>query len=108
MPLRNKDGSPVDPVPFLLVTVIGFTVSFSFGPPYFLALGVELPRALVICGVLVVVVGGIAYHRYVRTARSGSDVEISGQLRLERLFYAVLVGVFLIVLLALPLLVSLR
>ena len=46
MRLRNRDGSPVDPVPFLVLAAMAFAVAYSFGPIYFDALGVSLVPAL--------------------------------------------------------------
>lgn len=101
---RNKHGTPIDPVPFLVVLFLGFTICFSYGPPYLTTLGFELRDALAISGVVVVGIGGIAYHRYVWTARPDLRGEVPAATRLQRLFYAVIAGVAVLALLALPLL----
>lgn len=100
---RNKHGTPIDPVPFLVVLFLGFTVSFSYGPPYLTTLGFTLVEALIISGAVVMGIGGLSYHRYVWTARPELRAEIPASVRLQRLFYAVIAGVALLALLALPL-----
>lgn len=101
---RNKHGTPIDPVPFLVVLLLGFTVCFSYGPPYLTTLGFTLVESLAISGSVVAGIGGLAYHRYVWTARPDLRAEIPASIRLQRLFYAVIAGVGLLLLLALPLL----
>ncbi len=101
---RNKHGTPIDPVPFLVVVLLGFTICFSYGPPYLTTLGFSITESLVISGGVVVGIGGIAYHRYVWTARPDLRAEIPAATRIQRLFYAVIAGVALLALLALPLL----
>lgn len=104
MHLSNKYGTTVDPVPFFVVTLLGLLVSFSFGPPYLITLGAPLPHALVVCAVVTVAVAVVAYHRYVWTARPELRAMLSPSERLWRLSYGVLIALFLLALLALPLL----
>lgn len=52
--MRNRHGTPVDPVPFLVVSALGFTLSFAFGPIYVMEFGASLPPALVVGGFLLV------------------------------------------------------
>ncbi len=108
MQLHTKEGSPVDPVPFIIVALIGITVCFTFGPPYFRALGLSLPYGLGISTGLALIVSIAAYHRYVRTATPEQDSQIPLRYRLQRLYYAVFIGLVLIGLLALPLVFTLR
>ena len=51
MRLRNRDGSPVDPVPFLVLAAMAFAVAYSFGPIYFDALGVSYGRLYRLTGI---------------------------------------------------------
>ena len=104
MALRNDRGTPVDPVPFLVVVLLAFTVSYSYGPLYLMALGLDLGTALVACGLVTLLAGLAAYHRYVRRARPDLRGEIPAALRLRRFFYGVLLGVAVLAGLALPLL----
>ena len=105
MHLPNKHGTPVDPVPFLVVALLGVTVAYSYGPIYLTAFGLDLVLSLVISTVIAAAVTVVAYHRYVWTARPDLRGEIPVGWRLRRLVYAVVIGIALIVLLSLPLLV---
>ena len=102
--LENRHGTPVDPVPFLVVASIAFLVSFSYGPIYCLTLGLSLPASLAVSALAFCLATVAAYHRYVRTARPELRGEIPADQRLRRLFYAVFVGIAALGLLALPLL----
>jgi low temperature requirement protein LtrA len=100
--LTNRHGTPVDPVPFLVVAALAFLVSFSCGPIYLLALGLSLPTALAVSGVFFVLATGAAYRRMVLTARPELRGEIPAERRFRRLVYAAVVGVALLALLSLP------
>jgi len=101
--LRNRNGNPVDPVPFLVVSVLGFAVSFSFGPGYAMELGASLPTALAVATVASGLTVAVAYHRYVWTERPGLRGEVPAADRFRRLLYGVVVGFLLVAALALPL-----
>ena len=103
MQLRNKHGTPVDPVPFYVVALGAFLVSYSYGPLYLMALGLGLGDSLLACGAVVSLAVGVAHHRMVWTARPDLSSEVPAVLRIRRLFYAVLIGVGALALLALPL-----
>lgn len=103
MRLRNKHGTPVDPVPFLVVVLGTLMVGYAYGPLYFMALGLELGESLLACGAVVVAATGLAHHRLVWTARPDLRGEVPAAVRFKRLFYAVLIGVVGLALLALPL-----
>lgn len=98
----NRHGTPVDPVPFLVVGSLAFLLSFSYGPIYLLALGYLLPVALALSGVLFALAAGAAYHRMILAARPELRGEIPPEQRLRRLIRAVTVVVALLVLLSLP------
>ncbi|WP_435078503.1 hypothetical protein [Halococcus sp. AFM35] len=102
MKLTNRHGTPVDPVPFLVVSSLAFLVSLSYGPIYLLSLGLSLPAAVVVSGLLFVCATGAAYHRLVLTTRPELRGEIPPEKRLRRLVYAAVVGLALLVLLSLP------
>lgn len=102
MKLTNRDGTPVDPVPFFVVASLAFLVSFSYGPFYCMALGLSLSWGFVVSGVVFLLVAGASYYRLVWTARPELRGEISAEKRLWRLCYAILVGIALLVLLLLP------
>lgn len=103
--LRNRDGTAVDPVPFVVVSAIGFTTGFSFGPPYLLALGFTLFQAIIGSAIAVITLIVLAYHRYVWAARPELRGEVPGAQRFRRLVLAVFIAVAGLGLLALPLLV---
>lgn len=103
MRLQNKHGTPVDPVPFLVVVIGAFTVAYSYGPLYLMELGLGFGDSLLACGSVVVATAGVAHHRLVWTARPELRGEVPAAVRLKRLFYAVLIGVVALALLALPL-----
>lgn len=100
---ENSHGTPVDPVPFLVVAALGFLVCYSFGPGYLLTFGVDLPGALTLSTVGFLGTTAIAYHRFVWTARPDLRSEIPADLRVRRLLLAGLVVVGVFVLLSLPL-----
>ncbi|WP_256360031.1 hypothetical protein [Haloprofundus sp. MHR1] len=41
MRLGNREGTPVDAVPFLVTTSLTFALTFAFGPAYGLSLGLR-------------------------------------------------------------------
>lgn len=102
---RNKHGTPVDPVPFLVVALLGVTVAYSYGPIYLTELGFDLVQSLLISTGVAGGVTVVAYHRYVWTARPELRAEVPVDSRMRRLVYGVLIGIAIIVLLSLPLLV---
>ena len=103
MELRNRDGTPVDPVPWVVTVGLGFMILFSFGPIYLREYGLSLrPSLFVLSGVFVVLVGA-SYWRYIYTARPEIREEVPAEDRLERLFYAILVAILLLALASLPL-----
>ncbi|WP_276271179.1 hypothetical protein [Haloarcula litorea] len=103
--LHNREGTPVDPVPFLVVSALGFTVSFSFGPIYVMELGASLPLSLVVAGVVSVATAAAAYYRYVWTAHPTLRGEVPAEARMGRLLYGMVAGFLAVAALALPLLV---
>lgn len=105
MPLRNQEGTPVDPVPFLVVAATAFATCYSFGPLYFVALGTDLATGvLTSTGVFLAATGG-AYHQLVWTARPDVRAAVDPARRLWRLVLGAAVGIAVVVLLALPLVV---
>jgi len=104
--LQNRQGTPVDPVPFLVVTILGFTVSFSFGPAYVMEFGASLPTALVVAAAVTGLIAAVAYHRYVWTVRPALRGEVSAADRFQRLIYGMVLGFLVVAALALPLLVT--
>lgn len=108
MPFRNTEGQSVDPVPFLIISILGATVNFTFGPPYLMTIGISFQTSLGICLLLTGLVVMGAYYRYVYTATPQQSQPGLADTRIERLYYAILIGLLVIVLLALPLLIGVR
>lgn len=102
MELRNRRGVAVDPVPFLVVVASVFVVVYSFGPIYLLEFDVPLQWALAACTTICGALVAVAYHQLVWTSRPEYHGIVPVEQRLKRLFYAVLVGVAILGLLALP------
>lgn len=104
MELPNREGTPVDPVPFLVVVGIALAFCYSFGPGYFMALGLSLPWALAISTVAFLAATGGAYYRLVWTARPAYREEVPVEYRFRRLYLAILIGIAVLLLLLLPVL----
>ncbi len=101
--VHNSDGVAVDPVPFLVVSCLGFAVSFAVGPLYVMELGASLPVGLAVASVATAATAAVAYHRYVWTERPALRREISVEARFGRLVYGLVAGFLAVVALALPL-----
>lgn len=101
---RNREGTAVDPVPFLVATGLALAGSLSFVPVYCLSLGFSM-RVSVAAGVVVFLgLGAVSYHQLVWRARPELRGEIPPERRLLGLFYlallvaAVLTGLTLLLL----------
>jgi len=103
--VRNSEGVTVDPVPFLVVSVLGFAVSFAVGPLYAMAFGVSLEGGLVLAAAATLATAAVAYHRYVWTERPSLRGEIPGAVRFQRLVYGMVAGFLAVIALTLPLVV---
>ena len=88
---RNREGTRVDPVPYLVVTGLAFLGCFSFLPLYLRAAGVDLRAALAGSGVVFASLAALAYHRLVWTARPTLRGEVPPERRLRRVLHAALV-----------------
>lgn len=106
MRLRNRDGVPVDPVPFAVVVGLTFMALLSFGPLYGQALGLPLEAAIAISGALFAVAAVVAFYRQVWTARPDLDCEVAAAVRAQRVFYLIPILGALLVALAVPLVVG--
>ncbi|WP_435063405.1 hypothetical protein [Halobaculum sp. EA56] len=103
MPLRNRAGDPVDPVPFLVVVGFAFLLVFSTGPIYLRALlGVDLATAIAGSTAVFLAATAGAYHRFVRTDRPDLRGETPVAWRYRRLWIGALLLALLLVLLSLP------
>ena len=106
MVFRNREGSVVDPVPYLVVTSLLFLLCLSFGPAYCLALGSSLGVGLVVSTLVFAVLAVGAYHQMVWVARPELHGAVPGTQRLQRLFYLAVLVALVFVTLSLPFLSS--
>lgn len=97
MRLRNDQGTPVDPAPFAVTVSLAFAVLYSFGPGYLLELGFSLSEALLVVTALFAGTTAVAYHRLIRRARPEQKAEVSGSVRFAQLYYAILIGIVLLI-----------
>ncbi|MFC4249658.1 hypothetical protein ACFOZ7_22445 [Natribaculum luteum] len=91
--LRNDDGTAVDPVPFLVVSLLSIPILIGWGPPFLLEWGVPLAPAVAVSITLTAGVVVVAYYRYVLSAQPELRDEVPVALRVRRLLYAIFVGV---------------
>ncbi|ELZ18166.1 hypothetical protein [Natrinema limicola] len=103
MHLRNRHGTPVDPVPFVVVVGLSFMVLLSFGPLYGQELGLGLETAIVLSAVLFAVATAVAFYRQVWTFYPEATGSVPSAIRAERLFYLIPILAALIIALSVPL-----
>ncbi|MFP9192963.1 hypothetical protein [Natronosalvus vescus] len=103
MRLRNHEGTPVDPVPFLVVVGLTFMFVLSFGPLYGQALGAGLELSVGVSFALFLAVAFGSYYWQVWTARPETVGVVPASVRAVRLFYLMLVLAVLMIGLAIPL-----
>lgn len=106
MPLRNRHGLRVDPIPFVVVVGLSFMVLLSFGPLYGLALGLSLEVAIAASAALFAVTAVAAFYRQVWTFRPTTTGAVPSAVRAERLFHLIPILAALVVALAVPLVVG--
>lgn len=104
MHLRNRHGTPVDPVPFVVVVGLTFMVLLSFGPLYGRELGLALETAIVLSAALFALAVMIAFYRQIWTFCPETTDSVPSAVRAERLFYLIPILTALIIALAIPLL----
>lgn len=98
---RNRDGRPVDPVPFVVVAGLGAMLTLSAGPLYGLAYGLSLRAALAASAAVTVALAAGAYHQFVWRATPASVAAPTTEA--DRLYYLGLALGAAIVGLSLPL-----
>lgn len=96
MRVRNSEGVPVDPVPFLVVALLSGTALVTFATPYLMAFGVNVGRALVVSLTLSVGAAALAYHRFIWTMDPLAREEVPAATRFLRLLYGIVVLVLLV------------
>lgn len=100
----NRDGTEVDPVPFVVVSGLAVLVCFSFGPIYLdHAFGLGLVTSLATAAVVSGSISAAAWYRFVWDHDPVVRAEVPAPVRLRRLYYGMLVLAGVLLLLALPL-----
>lgn len=99
MRLRNRDGTPIDPVPFFVVALLGVLVAISWGPLYLKSHGIGEPAAVATSIGLAAVTVGTSYHRYVWTADPTVREVVPAAVRFRKLVYAIVIGVVVVLVL---------
>lgn len=105
MRLRNREGTEIDPIPFLVTGSIAFLLLFAFAPGCLLSLGMAIENAL---GLTSVAYGAVllgVYHQLVYDVNPTRREEVPGAVRFRRLVYAVLIAIAVMVLLLIPVMV---
>jgi len=102
----NRDGTPIDPVPPAIVILICFLTIYAWGPLYLRTLGVSLAESVLLLTAVFLVVAVGTYYQMVWTANPTCRREIPPEKRVYLFRYAFLICLGLVVLLALPLVVS--
>ena len=87
---RNREGTAVDPVPFLVVSGLSLLGSLSFVPVYCLTLGLSMPLSLGVGGAVFLCLSAAAYYRMVWMALPDLRGEVPPAVRLQRLVYGAL------------------
>lgn len=96
MRLKNRDGVPVDPVPFLVVALLLGMVFLAFGPLYLMEFGVSLELSVALSAGLALGAAALSYHRFVWTANPLSREEVPAAARYLRLLYAIFAFVLIV------------
>lgn len=96
MPLKNSDGVPIDPVPFLVVALLAGMILIGFGPLYLMEFGLALEVAVASSVVLTLVAFAVAYYRFVWTTNPLVREEVPAADRYLRLVYGILIGVLVL------------
>lgn len=103
MALRNREGRPVDAVPFVVTCGSAFLLLYSFIPLYLQTFGLGLGEALWATTVLYVGSTVAAYYQQVYRMNPIRREVVPAALRFRRLVYLMFVTVAVVVLLSMPL-----
>lgn len=101
MQFSNRHGTPVDPVPFFVVSGLASMIAVSFGPIYGQAFGLSVSISLL--GSIAVSVGVTILSFYWQVWDTYPVEETPVEIRFERLFYGALAFGVLIIGISIPL-----
>lgn len=96
MRLPNRDGIPVDPVPFLVVALLAITIFVTWGPVYLLGFDVDIRIAVAVSVALAIAAVVAAYYRLVWTANPTAREEVPAHVRFKKLLYVIVIGVIVV------------
>ena len=96
MKLTNREGTPVDPVPFLVIALLSATAAIAWGPVYLLGFDVALTRAVAASVGLAVACVIVTYHRFVWVASPTRRREVPLYVQFRKFLYAIAIGVLLV------------
>jgi len=88
----DRDGEPLDPVPFLVVAAIGLLVSLSFLPAVVMELGGSAGIGVAVALVVAAGFAIAAYRRMVSGNRASLRTELPPEDRLRTIVYGVVVA----------------
>ncbi|MFB6250292.1 MAG: hypothetical protein ABEI27_01165 [Halobellus sp.] len=99
MPVRNRQGEPVDPIPFAVIASVAWLLCLSFGPLYLDAFSVPWARGVLVSVAVAVGMTVWAYRRFIWTVDPTVRRELSVGLRFRQICYgAIIFGVVLLLL----------
>jgi len=96
MRLRNSDGTPIDPVPFLVAALLAVLVLVSWGPLYLMAHGIAQTPAILTSVGMTGVTCSVLYYRFVWSYNPAIREEVPAGIRYRRLLYGVVAGILLL------------
>ncbi|MFB6268702.1 MAG: hypothetical protein ABEH83_02075 [Halobacterium sp.] len=103
MDVKNRDGDPVDPIPFLVCACLAVMLSFSLGPLYGAAYGLSVRVSLAVAACCSFGAVAAGFYRLVWTATPRA-VTTPAQPRFQRLLYLAVAFGAVVVGLSVPLL----
>lgn len=96
MRLRNRDGTPIDPVPFLVVALLSIMILVGWGPLYLMAHGASLQLSVAISVVLACVAVCLSFYWFVWTTNPTVRQEVPAATRYLRLLYGLVIGILVL------------
>lgn len=99
MALRNREGTTVDAVPFVVTCGSAFLLLYSFIPLYLQAFGLQLAEALGATTGLYAVAMAAAYYRQVYRVNPLRREMVPARLRFRRLVYLMFITAGVVLLL---------
>lgn len=96
MRISNREGSPIDPVPFIVVALLGVMVAIAWGPLYLKSHGVDESVAVAASVALAAVAVCASFYRYIWSANPNVRAEVPAAVRYRKLLYAIVIGVIVV------------